>query len=94
MLSDAKLPKKFWAEALSSPVYLCNHIPTRAVLGKAPFETLTKAKQIVGYLKIFNCLCYALVTKNDREKFDAKATKYNMLGYGTETKTYRSPLRH
>ena len=42
MLSDAKLPKNFWAEALSTAVYLHNRSPTRAVLKKTPFEALTK----------------------------------------------------
>ena len=34
MLSDAKLPKKFWAEALSIAVYLRNLSPTTAVQGR------------------------------------------------------------
>ena len=33
MLSNANLPKKFWAEALSTAVYLCNRSPTKAVQG-------------------------------------------------------------
>ena len=55
MLSYAKLQKKSWAKALSTAlaVYLCNCSPTRAVLGKTPFEALTKEKPIVGYLRIF-----------------------------------------
>ena len=43
----------------------------------------------VGHLKAFGCLCYAHVAKDERQKFDAKARKYIMLGYGTETKAYR-----
>ena len=35
------------------------------------------------------CLCYAHVAKDERQKFDAKARKCIMLGYGTETKAYR-----
>ena len=33
-------------------------------------------------------LCYAHITKQDREKFDSKARKCVMLGCGTETKAY------
>ena len=38
MLSDAKLPKRFWAEALSTAVYLHDHSPIAAAQGKTPFE--------------------------------------------------------
>lgn len=89
MLSDAKLPKKFWAEALSTAVYLRNRSPTTTVQGKTPFEAWTKEKPDVGHLKVFGCLCFAHVAKDERQKFDAKARKCIMLGYGTETKAYR-----
>ena len=89
MLSDAKLPKNFWAEALSTAVYLHNRSPTRAVLKKIPFEALTKEKPFVDHFKVFGCVCCAHVIKDDREKFDTKAKRCIMLGYGTETKAYR-----
>ena len=85
MLSDAKLP---WAEALSTAVYLCNRSPTTAVQGKTLFEAWTKEKPDVGHLKAFGCLCYAHVAKDERQKFDSKARKCIMLGYGTEIKAY------
>ena len=37
MLADAHLPHKFWAEALSTAVYLCNRSSTKAVSGKTPY---------------------------------------------------------
>ena len=75
------------AEALLTAVYLRNHSPTRAVLGETHFEALTKEKPVVGHFKVFGCLCH--VIKDDREKFDAKARRCVMLGYGTETKANR-----
>ena len=65
ILSDAKLPKMFWAEALSTAVYLRNLNPTTAVQGKIPFEAWTKEKPDVGHLKAFGCLCYAHVAKDE-----------------------------
>ena len=59
MLSDVKLPKNFWAEALSTAVYLHNRSPTRAVVKKTPFEALTKEKPVVDHFKVFGCVCYA-----------------------------------
>ena len=38
MIADAKLPKKFWAEALSTATYLRNRSPTKSVMGMTPAE--------------------------------------------------------
>ena len=89
MLSDANLPKKFWAEALSTAVYLRNRSPTQAVHGKTPFEAWTNEKPNVSHFKAFGCLCYSHIAKDERQKFDVKSRKCIMLGYGTETKAYR-----
>lgn len=89
MLSDANLPKKFWAETLATAVYLRNRSPTKAVQEKTPFEAWTSEKPDVHHLKAFGCLCYAHVAKDERQKLDAKARKCIMLGYGTGTKAYR-----
>ena len=72
MLSDAKLPRKFWAEALSTAVYLRNHSPTRAIQGRKPFEAWTREKPHIGHLKAFSCLCCACIAKDKRQKLDAR----------------------
>lgn len=41
MLFGAKLPKTYWAEAVSTAVYLINRSPTKAVTGKTPEEAWT-----------------------------------------------------
>ena len=86
MLSYAKLPQKFWAEAA---VYLRNRITTKAVTGMTPFEAWSGEKPGVGHLRAFGCAANAHVTKDERKKLDAKAKKFILLGYGTETKGYR-----
>ena len=77
MLSDANLLKRFWAETLSTAVYLCNRSPTTVVQGKTPFETWMKEKPYVGHLKVFGCLCYAHVAKHERQKFVIGSKKTN-----------------
>ena len=57
MLIDAKLPQKFWAEALSMAVYLCNRSPTKAVNGMTPLESLTGEKPTV---RVFDCAAYSV----------------------------------
>lgn len=53
MLNDAKMQKKFWAEAVNTAVYLINRSPTRTLHGKTPEEAWTNKKPYVGHLKIF-----------------------------------------
>ena len=38
LLHDKDLPKKFWAEAASTSVFLLNRLPTKALSKSTPFE--------------------------------------------------------
>ena len=89
MLSDAHLPKVFWAEALSTAVYLKNRSPTACLVGTTPFEALTGRKPDVGHLKIFGCIAYSHIPRDERQKLDTKSIKCVFLGYDTDTKGFR-----
>ena len=89
MLADSKLPHRFWAEALSTAVYLRNRSPTKVLQGITPIEAWTGKKPDVSSLRIFGCTAYAHVPKDERQKLDSKARKCFFLGYGTDTKGYR-----
>ena len=89
MLADVKLPQKFWAEALSTAVYLRNQSPTKAVKGMTPFESWMGEKPMVNHLRVFGCTTYAHIPKDERQKLDLKSRKCVLLGYGSETKGYR-----
>ena len=89
MLADANLPRRFWAEAVATAVYLRNRSPTTAVNGMTPYEALTGDKPHVDILRVFGCLAYVHIPKDERRKFDSKSRKCIFLGYGTETKAYR-----
>ena len=89
MLTNANLPQYFWAEALSTAVYLRNRSPTNSVQGMTPFESLMGRKPDVGNLRVFGCTAYAHIPKDERHKLDPKARKCIFLGYGLTTKAYR-----
>ena len=89
MLMDAKLPHKFWGEALSTAVYLRNRSPTRTVEGNTPFEAWTGKNPTVCHLRVFGCDAYAHIPKDERGKLDPKAKKCIFVGYGEVTKGYR-----
>ena len=88
MLLDAKLPKKFWAEAVSTAVYLKNRSPSK-LLNMTPFEIWHGRKPKVSHLRVFGSDAYAHVPRDERGKFDSKSRKCIMVGYGMVTKGYR-----
>ena len=59
LLVHAKLPRKFWAEALSTAVYLRNRSPTKAVESMTPYEAWTRKKPSVGHFRVFGCHAYS-----------------------------------
>ena len=89
MLIDSKLPQRFWAEALSTAVYLRNRSPTKAVNGSTPFEAWTGDKPHLKLLRRFGCVAYTHIAKDERHKLDSKARKCILLGSGDSTKGYR-----
>ena len=89
MLDGVHLPQCFWAETLSTAVYLCNRCATKAMRNATPFEVWFKEKPWVNHLRVFGCTAYAYVAKDERGKLDSKAQRCIFLGYGTETKGYR-----
>ena len=95
MLLDSGLPQKFWAEAIATATYIRNRCPTKAVQGMTPYEAWHGKKPMVNHLRVFGCDAYAHVPKDERSKFDSKARKCVLVGYGQETKGYRlyDPIR-
>ena len=89
MLLDAKLSHNFLAEAISTAVYLRNCYPTKAVDGMTPYEVWYGYKPKVKYLGVFGCDAYVHVLKDERSKFDSKATKCLLLGNGKKTEGHR-----
>lgn len=89
MLADSTLPHRFWAEALSTAVYLRNRSPTKALQGITPFEAWHGTKPDVSSLRIFGCSAYAHVPKTERHKLDSKTRKCVLLGYCEQQKGYR-----
>ena len=89
MLSDSKLPKTFWGEALSTAAYVRNRSPTVALQDMTPYEALNGHKPNVKHLRTFGCTSFVHIPKDERDKLDAKSKKCIFLGYGSTTKGYR-----
>ena len=89
MLADAQLPHKLWAEALSTAVFLRNLSFTSTVAGMTPLQVWSRKKSSVNNLKVFGCVAYSHIPKDERGKLSPKARKCIFLGYGDVTKGYR-----
>ena len=70
--TDAKLPHKFWAETLSTAVYLRNRSPTKAIEEKTPYKAWTGKKPTVSHFRVFGCDAYAHVPKMREESLIKK----------------------
>ncbi|CAB0009199.1 unnamed protein product, partial [Nesidiocoris tenuis] len=89
MLADAGLPKCYWAEAVSTAVYLNNRSPTKSVKDMTPIEAWTGEKPDLSHLRIFGCEVMVKIPSKKRQKWDAKSKKMIFIGYCATTKCYR-----
>ncbi|KAI5336044.1 hypothetical protein L3X38_026178 [Prunus dulcis] len=89
MMTEKKIPVKFWAEAVGTAVYLQNRCYTTSVIDKTPFEAFIGRKPGVKHLRVFGSICYSHIPSNLRQKFDDKSSKGIFMGYGSCEKGYR-----
>ena len=62
---------KFWAEVVSTTIYLLNISPTKAVKNITPTEAWMGVKPLVKHLRIFGCIAYTLIPSQRLQTFDA-----------------------
>ena len=54
MLSNSKLPKSLWTEALKTTTYILNQVPTKAI-AKTPFELFKYWKPSLRHMRVWGC---------------------------------------
>ena len=79
MLSNLRLNKSFWAEAINTTCYLVNFSPSTTINFKTPIEVWYKKPVEYSMLKVFGCLTYYHINKG---KLKPKAKKEFFMGYG------------
>ena len=89
MLQEAKLPSKFWAEAISCAAYLSNRSPNSALHGKIPYQLWTGKALNLSHLRVFGCKVLAHVPRVQRSKMAPTSKPCVMLGYATNQVGYR-----
>ena len=79
MLSNSRLDKKFWAEAVNYASHLINRLPSAVIGGKTPMEMWSeKHAQDYDSLCIFRCPAYYHVKDG---KLDPHARKVIFVGF-------------
>ena len=89
LLHDKGLPKKLWAEAANTAIFLLNRLPTKALQQRTPFEAWYGYKPRLQNLKTFGCLCFSYIPQVKRDKLDKKAEPGIFIGYSSVSKAYR-----
>jgi len=88
LLFEAKLPKKFWGEAVSTAVYFLNRSPTKALHKMTPEEAWLGRKPDLRHLRIFGSKAHVHTPKALRHKWDKKSVECILVGYCEDSKAY------
>ncbi|KAL4382944.1 hypothetical protein GQ457_15G000070 [Hibiscus cannabinus] len=94
MLHGKNLPKKFYAEAAHTAIFLQNRLATKAVKDQTPYEAWYGRKPSLHFLKIFGYLCFTHVPQIKRDKLDKKPLPRVFIGYSNVAKAYKIFLPH
>jgi hypothetical protein len=88
MLNDHRIPRHFWADAISTVCYISNRIFLRSILQLTPFELHFGHTPSVSHLKPFGCKCFILKCGN-LGKFESRSFVGILLGYTPHDRSYR-----
>jgi len=89
MLSEAKLPKHFWGEALLAAVHVINLSPAVALNTEVPDKIWFGKNVSYDHLCVFGCRAFVHVPKDERSKLDKKTRQCIFIGYGEDEFGYR-----
>ncbi|CAK9816510.1 Retrovirus-related Pol polyprotein from transposon TNT 1-94 [Anthophora quadrimaculata] len=88
-LKSAHLPKRFWAEAVTTAAYIKNRVCHTAINDKVPLAVWIERTPSVRHLKVYGCLAYARLPEQGRRKLNDRAVECIFVGYATQTRGYR-----
>ncbi|GJS90876.1 retrovirus-related pol polyprotein from transposon TNT 1-94 [Tanacetum coccineum] len=89
MLSAAKVPLFFWAEAIRTTCFTQNHSLVIPRHEKTPYHIINARKPSVKFFHIFGSLCYIVRDGENLDKMKEKGDACIFVGYSTQTKAYR-----
>ncbi|GMI67403.1 hypothetical protein HRI_000409600 [Hibiscus trionum] len=84
LLSDAKLLRSFWAEALNTVTHVINLPPNVLLRGDVPDRVWFGKDVPYDLLRVFGCKAFFHVPKDERSKLDAKTRECIFIGYSLD----------
>ncbi|GJZ49645.1 retrovirus-related pol polyprotein from transposon TNT 1-94 [Tanacetum coccineum] len=89
MLSAAKFPLFFWAEAIATACFTQNHSLVILRHEKTPYHIINGRKPSVKFFHIFGSLCYIVRDGENLDKMKEKGDACIFVGYSTQSRAYR-----
>ncbi|GJW08622.1 retrovirus-related pol polyprotein from transposon TNT 1-94 [Tanacetum coccineum] len=94
MLSAAKVPLFFWAEAIATACFTQNRSLVIPRHEKTPYHIINARKPSVKFFHIFGSLCYIVRDGENLDKMKEKGDACIFVGYSTQSKAYRMASDH
>ncbi|CAL2276208.1 unnamed protein product [Prunus armeniaca] len=92
LLIGAHVPRHHWDDAIVTAVHLINRMPSGVLTFKTPLQVLTQHRPLPSVLvltpRIFGCVAFVHLHKNQRSKLDPCALRCVFVGYATHQKGY------
>nr|GEZ47376.1 hypothetical protein [Tanacetum cinerariifolium] len=89
MLSAAKVPLFFWAEAIATACFTQNRSLVIPRHEKIPYHIINDWKPSVKFFHIFGSLCYIVKDGENLDKMKEKGDECIFVGYSTQSRAYR-----
>nr|GEZ14073.1 retrotransposon protein, putative, unclassified [Tanacetum cinerariifolium] len=89
MLSAAKVPLFFWAEAISTACFTQNRSLVIPRHEKTPYHIINDWKPSVKFFHIFGSICYIVRDGENLDKMKEKGDECIFVGYSNQSRAYR-----
>jgi hypothetical protein len=80
---------RFWLQAINTACCASNHFYLHKLIKKISYELLTGNKPNISYFQVFRSKCYVLHKRLKSSKFTPKVYEGFLLGYDSNSRTYR-----
>nr|GEU87096.1 hypothetical protein [Tanacetum cinerariifolium] len=88
ILSTAKVPLYFWAEAIATTCFTQNRSLVIPQHKKTPYHIINNRKPSVKFFHIFGSLCYIVRDGENLDKMKEKGDACIFVGYSTQSRAY------